>query len=152
MRVSFVATGLLSLAGLINGLDVADLDTFEDLKEIPREWNQLDRAPASKRLHFRIAVTPPTPKLLEQTLYSVSTPGNPRYGKHLKRDELKEMLRPVPEATAGILEWLHVSGIKQEDIQDDDEWINFVASVAQAEKMMDTNFHVYESTVKPVQK
>jgi len=58
MRVSFVATGLLSLAGLINGLDVANLDIFEDLKEIPREWKQLHRAPASKRLHFRIAVTP----------------------------------------------------------------------------------------------
>jgi len=82
----------------------------------------------------------------------VSTPGNPRYGKHLKRDELKEMLRPVPEATAGILGWLQASGIKQEDIEDDNEWINFVASVEQAERMMDTNFHVYESVVKPVQK
>jgi len=58
MKVSSVATGLLSLAGLINGLGVSSLTVFESLKEIPREWKQLERAPASKRLHFRIAVTP----------------------------------------------------------------------------------------------
>lgn len=90
----------------------------------------------------------PNQALLEQTLLEVSTPNHHRYGKHLKRDELKAMLRPAAEATESIISWLENSGIPEADIEDDGEWINFIATVSQAELMMDTEFSIYRSTVR----
>lgn len=78
----------------------------------------------------------------------ISTPGSKNYGKHMKRDELKAMLRPEAKATDSIVSWLEASGINGDDIEDDGEWINFVATVSQAEKMMDTKFNVYRSEIR----
>jgi tripeptidyl-peptidase I len=57
-------------------------------------------------------------------------------------------LRPTPEATEAVLQWLESSGIRPEEIEDDGEWINFIASVSQAEEMLDTTFGVYQSTIR----
>lgn len=122
---------------------------METLPGIPEGWKEAGTPDAGKRLHFRIAVTQPNQDLFEQTLMEVSTPSHPKYGQHLKRDELKSMLRPSVEATDAILEWLQESGVSTGDIEDDGEWINFVASVSTAEKMMDAKFKIYQSTVRP---
>jgi tripeptidyl-peptidase-1 len=90
----------------------------------------------------------PNQYLFEQTLMEVSTPSHPKYGQHLKRDELKALLRPSVEATGAIIDWLEDSGVRSSDIEDDGEWINFVAPVSTAEKMMDTRFMIYQNTVR----
>lgn len=94
----------------------------------------------------------PNQALFEQTLLDISTPSHPNYGKHMKRDELKAMLRPTAEATVSIMEWLAASGVQSHDIEDDGDWINFIATVSQAEEMMDTKFHTYRSSVRPMEK
>lgn len=66
----------------------------------------------------------------------------------MKRDELKALLRPEAKATDSIVAWLEASGIQSDDIEDDGEWINFVATVSQAEKMMDTKFNVFRSEIR----
>ncbi|KAF1989544.1 tripeptidyl peptidase SED3 [Aulographum hederae CBS 113979] len=152
MRVSYTIAGLLSLASTVCGLNPNDVEVLEDLRYTPQGWEQVGVPEAGKRLHFRIAVTQPNPRLLEQTLYDVSTPGHRRYGQFLKRDELKDLLRPVPAATKAIMEWLSVSGIETRDVENDGEWINFIANVTTAEKMMDTEFHYWTHLHKPVRK
>lgn len=76
----------------------------------------------------------------------VSSPSNPRYGKHLKREELKDLVRPRAESTNAILSWLEQSGVESRDIHNDGEWIHFYAPVKRAEEMMRTAFRTYEST------
>ena len=78
----------------------------------------------------------------------ISTPNHPRYGQHLKRDELKDLIKPEPESTEAILKWLEESGVPSSDVQNDSEWINFMAPVSTAEKMMDTTFKIYQSEVR----
>ena len=78
----------------------------------------------------------------------ISTPSHPRYGKHLKRDELKNLIKPRAESTDSVLSWLKNSGVSAGDIVDDGEWINFVAPVSRAEKMLDTTFKTYQSLVR----
>lgn len=140
--------GLLSLAGAVNCLQNSNVKVMESLRSVPDGWEEARAADPNKRLHFRIAVTQPNQYLFEQTLMEVSTPSHPKYGQHLKRDELKAMLRPSVEATGAIMDWLEDSGVRSSDIEDDGEWINFVAPVSTAEKMMDTRFMVYQSTVR----
>lgn len=78
----------------------------------------------------------------------ISTPSHPRYGQHLKRHELKELIKPRAESTDTVLSWLSKSGVPAEDVVDDGEWINFVAPVSTAEKMLDTTFKTYQSLVR----
>lgn len=79
----------------------------------------------------------------------VSTPGHPRYGQHLKRAELKDLLRPSSEATDAVMRWLEESGVRSQDIEEDGEWINFIAPVSTAEEMMDAQFTTYRSVLQP---
>jgi tripeptidyl-peptidase-1 len=78
----------------------------------------------------------------------ISTPSHPRYGQHLKRHELKDLIKPRAESTDSILSWLESSGVSPEDVVNDGEWINFVAPVSTAEKMLDTTFRIYQSLVR----
>jgi len=79
----------------------------------------------------------------------VSTPSHPRYGQHLKRDELKDLIKPRADSTANVLNWLEQSGVEPRDIQNDGEWINFLAPVKRAEQMMGTTFKTYQSQARP---
>lgn len=90
-------------------------------------------------------MTSPKQALFEQTLLDISTPGHAKYGKHMRRDELKLMIRPTSEATASVINWLLQSGISRDAVADDGEWINFVASVELAERLLDTTFALYEN-------
>merc|ERR1719160_701581 len=49
---------------------------------------------------------------LEETLYAVSTPGSPQYGKFLTREEVAARLPPVQGAQESILAWLEMHGVK----------------------------------------
>jgi tripeptidyl-peptidase-1 len=86
--------------------------------------------------------------LFDQTLMEISTPSHPRYGQHLKRDELKELVKPRAESTDAVLSWLKESGVASKDIENDGEWINFVAPVSTAEKMMATTFKTYQNSAR----
>jgi len=78
----------------------------------------------------------------------VSSPSNPRYGKHLKRDELKDLIKPRAESVATVLNWLEQSGVEARDIHNNGEWINFYAPVKRAEEMMGTTFKTYQSEAR----
>ncbi|KAF2488512.1 tripeptidyl-peptidase-like protein [Lophium mytilinum] len=121
---------------------------MEKLRGVPEGWKAAETPNPSRRMHFRIALTKSNQALFEQSLIEVSTPEHARYGQHLKRDELKDMLRPSPEATVAVIEWLRDSNVRSEDIEEDGEWINFVASVSTAEKMMDAKFTTYRSLTR----
>jgi tripeptidyl-peptidase-1 len=78
----------------------------------------------------------------------ISSPSSPRYGQHLKRHELKDLMKPRAESSDAVLSWLEASGIDARDISNDGEWINFRAPVKRAEEMMGTTFKTYQSQVR----
>lgn len=143
----------MGLVGSINGLSITSaLEVMESLRTIPDAWHQVGTPSANKRLFFRIAMRQPNPELFQQTILEVSDPLNPRYGQHLKKAELKRLVQPAEEASDAVITWLRDSGIAESEIEDDGDWINFVASVSKAEEIMDTKFHVYESSIARTQK
>ncbi|KAF2875682.1 tripeptidyl-peptidase-like protein [Massariosphaeria phaeospora] len=148
MRYSLLA-GLLAFA-CVNGASTFHTEgkTVERLRAVPDGWAEVGVPAPDTRLHLRIAVHSPNHDLFEQTLMDISTPSHPRYGQHLKRHELKDLIKPRSESTDAVLKWLYESGIASQDVENDGEWINFVAPLATAEKMLGTTFKTYQSTVR----
>ncbi|KAB5583053.1 peptidase S8/S53 domain-containing protein [Coniochaeta sp. 2T2.1] len=127
-----------ALAGLAQCKDVV----VESLHSVPTGWKKIRDADPAYKLKLRIALDQPNTALFEQTLYDVSNPEHVLYGKHLKRDELKELLAPRSESTSTVLSWLREK-VAESRIEDDGEWINLVVSVSEAEALLDAKFAVY---------
>lgn len=145
--------GLWAVLGVIFGtraVPSSEVDVLEHLSSVPQGWQQAEAPPAALRLRFRIAVRQQNAYQFEQTVLDISTPGHPSYGQHLKRDELKAMLRPSAAASEAILGWLDAQGVPKADIEDDGDWINFSLSVSEAERILYTQFHYYTSLVSGV--
>lgn len=122
----------------------------ESLPRVPQGWQQGASVPAARRLRFRIALKQENAFAFEQHVIDISTPGHPKYGQHMSRDELKAMLQPSPDATAAILSWLTVQGVQARDIEDKGDWINFYVSASQAERILDTKFYFYSDAARRV--
>ena len=114
---------------------------MEDLTHVPENWHSVGVPEASRPLQLRIAMKQPNEALFEETLLNISDPTISRYGKHMQRKELKDMLRPSHEATEAVTLWLGDVGIT--GVEDDGEWISFVATTAQAEELLHTRFEIY---------
>lgn len=143
MRALALVTGLLSLVSS----SIAVFGVFESLKAVPSGWKQLGTPSPNTRIHLRIALKKSNQDLFEKTLFAVSTPDHPKYGQHLKREELKAMLKPAAESTDAVLSWLEESGVSSSDIENDGDWIHFYVTVAQANSMMSTTFHIYRNSI-----
>ncbi|KAL8808828.1 MAG: hypothetical protein Q9223_003671 [Gallowayella weberi] len=124
---------------------LAELTPLESLREVPQGWHQGGSPPADQRLRFRIALRQENAYDFEQHVLAISTPGDPKYGEHMNRDDLKAMLRPSSDVSAAILGWLRAEEVPTSDIEDQGDWINFYVPTSQAEKMMDTKFHYYSN-------
>jgi len=107
----------------------SELSVLENLASIPQGWHQGHAVPASRCLRFRIAVKQANAYYFEQHLLAISDPDHAEYGQHMKRDELKAVLRPSDEATSAILGWLGSQGVPAVDIEDNGDWIKYVFSI-----------------------
>lgn len=145
MRSFTFLVGALSLISPILRAQAAPspaVTVFERLGRIPQGWEQGAAVPASKRLHFRIALKLQNQEEFEQHVIDISTPGHPKYGQHMSHQDLKRALRPESVATESIVGWLEAEGVPASDIEDDGDWINFYVQATEAERIMNTKLVV----------
>ena len=156
MLSSFYLTGLSALLSIFATVQSApapasEFAPVEDIHRIPNGWVQ-GRAPsAAQMLRFRIAIKQENAFKFEQHLLSISDPDHPIYGQHMKRDELKAMLKPSDDATSAILNWLQSQGVPQTHIQDDGDWINFYVPTIEAERILHTKFYYYHNKMADIE-
>lgn len=152
MRVLSVSSVLLATLNLVcarsttTGPKViarSPLEIFESVYKTPQGWTRHERPEPSTRISLRVDLEMPDHALFEETLYTISTPDHANYGNHLTHAELKRLVKPRDTSIQGVLEWLTTSGVQDSDIVNNDEWIAFKISVANAEKMLGTTFHYY---------
>lgn len=80
---------------------------------------------------------------LEESLYQVSTPGHPRYGKHLSEEEVRELARPSDEALGAVKDWLSSHGVNDVSYSKAKDWIKVTLPVAKVEHMLGAEYSVY---------
>ena len=108
--------------------------------EAPRGWTKHSQPPADHKIVLRIGLPQPNFSELERHLYEVSDPNHHRYGQHLSKEEVEELVAPHPESIASVDEWLASFGIADDDIgrTPAKDWVTLTVPISLAEKMLDT--------------
>ncbi|KAL0580736.1 hypothetical protein V5O48_001294 [Marasmius crinis-equi] len=112
----------------------------------PRGWVQHARAPPDHKIELRIGLPQPNFNELERHLYEVSDPFHERYGQHLSKQQVEELVAPHPESIDSVTEWLASHGLGESDIARSPakDWILVTVPVSVAEKLLDTTYHVWK--------
>ena len=106
----------------------------------PRNWIDLGRAPPARAIPLRIALPQTRFDELERHLYETSDPSHTRYGQHLLKEQVEELVKPPSHSADAVDEWLLQYGITEELIKRSPagDWITVNVPVMLAEEMLDT--------------
>ncbi|THV45499.1 hypothetical protein BGAL_0482g00140 [Botrytis galanthina] len=113
---------------------------------VPRQWKRVARAPAEGIINLNIALKQSQFEELERQLYQVSDPSHQKYGNHLTSEEVDELVRPSSQTLDSTHEWLLENGIDASSLRYSSakDWIHLSIPVKDAERLLDTEYHVYE--------
>ena len=146
MRLSALSWAL-SLAAAVAALPTkrADLVVHERRAAEPLDWVRARRPPADAVLPMRFGLSQQNLHRLEELLMSVSHPASASYGKHFSPEDVVDIFAPSDETVARVTEWLVDAGIARERLRMSASrgWIELNATVAEAETLLDTEYHVY---------
>ncbi|KAF2674710.1 tripeptidyl peptidase SED3 [Microthyrium microscopicum] len=141
MLLQGVTIGLLTLLAQASPASLGEFATFGEIHSVPEGWTEVGAPAASAPINFRVALNEEDPTALERTLREVSSPDSPKYGQHLKREELQDIVKPSEASKRSVQQWLKRSGVK--NIEARDNMIHFTATAEQANAMMNTKFRMY---------
>jgi tripeptidyl-peptidase-1 len=119
--------------------------SFEQLSRVPRGWKEDFLPEPTNVVELRIALKQQNVEIFEQAIMDVSTPHHPKYGMHLTRDQVRDMLRPTDQSSREVIIWLTAAGVANQDINNDGDWIAFRTNISTAEKLLDTQFNWYSN-------
>ncbi|EUC55873.1 tripeptidyl-peptidase, partial [Rhizoctonia solani AG-3 Rhs1AP] len=138
---------ILALAALAAGSPVSqDFTTRHVLREVPSGWTVVARAPAEHNVELRIGLKQGRMTDLLSILGEVSDPANPRYGKHLSKEDVDKLVAPRSETTESVEQWLRSHGVQISGRSSAGDWIHATVPVSRAEKMLGNKYNVYRHT------
>ena len=124
---------------------LAAINRLKERVPHPRGWLKGERAPSDHTLELKVALPQPSFHILEQHLYEVSDPGHVRYGQHLSKEEVEELVAPHAESVSLVDKWLRSCGVDVEGLTHSPakDWVTVRIPVSLAESMLDTvrSFH-----------
>lgn len=106
----------------------------------PRVWALHSSPPPDHIISLRIGLPQEKFHILEEHLLEISDPDHDRYGAHLSKEEVHELLAPPQESVELVSEWLASHGIVEGDLvrSPAKDWVTIRVPVSLAEKMLDT--------------
>jgi tripeptidyl-peptidase-1 len=83
---------------------------------------------------------------LEDLLMDVAHPDSPAYGQHWTPEKVLDFFAPSESTVDSIRTWLGASGIAEDKLRLslNKGWIELNVTVASAERLLDTEYHIYE--------
>ncbi|KAG4413009.1 hypothetical protein IFR04_013868 [Cadophora malorum] len=135
---------LAAEAVLGNPIQVRTAYAVKEKHWVPKRWTKMGRAPSEKMINLQIGVKQSNFGELERHLNEVSDPDHVRYGKHLSHDEVNDLIKPSDESLDLVHEWLEANGIKYASYSPAMDWVNIQVNVLTAERLLDTEYHVYQ--------
>ncbi|KAJ6622436.1 Pro-kumamolisin, activation domain-containing protein [Mycena sp. CBHHK59/15] len=113
----------------------------------PAGWERHDKLAVDAVLPLRIGLVQPNIANLDALLHDVSHPDSPNYGAHWTPQRVAETFAPSGRQWTPC-GWLVNSGFARERIRVSGSriWVEVNATVAEAEKLLNTEYHVYKHT------
>ncbi|KAF8260346.1 subtilisin-like protein [Lactarius quietus] len=116
---------------------------------VPSNWESLGPPPSNTTIDLHIALLPQSENALIDALYEVSTPGNPKYGAHLSKEQVARLVGPHRDTLDVVNSWLKYHGLVRSSISvsHGGGWLT-VASVpvSQANKMLGASYQLYRQS------
>ncbi|OCH89925.1 subtilisin-like protein [Obba rivulosa] len=111
----------------------------------PKRWLPTRRLEADRVLPMRFGLTQQNLHKLEEMLMAVSHPESPTYGQHYTPKEVIDIFAPSDETTNAVKDWLMEFGFAPERLRLslNKGWIEVNATTAEAEELLQTEYHVY---------
>ncbi|KAF9077941.1 subtilisin-like protein [Rhodocollybia butyracea] len=108
-------------------------------------WKYHSTPDPTTLLSLRLGLRPSNFDTLLVHLSETSDPFHERYGKHLSRDQVDELMRPGDETVQEVKEWLNWHGIEDDAVSTatSDRSVTITIPVSLAETMLNTTYHVY---------
>ncbi|KKY27731.1 putative alkaline serine protease [Phaeomoniella chlamydospora] len=141
----------LALLGVfLNSVVAAPAPVFHVLherREDPaRQWVKKDRLDGQTLLPVRIGLVQSNIEKGHSMLMEVAQHGSSKYGQYYTADEITEIFAPPRSAVDAIRSWLELTGIPAWRISQsaNKQWMQFDASASELERLLQTEYHVYE--------
>ena len=138
--------GVLQSTLAAPGNSHVNIPKLKESVPIPHNWIDLGRAPPARLIPLRIALPQTRFNELERHLYETSDPYHVRYGQHLLKEQVEELVKPPPHSVHAVDAWLTQYGITGEEMirrSPAGDWITVTVPVIVAEEMLDTvSFHL----------
>ena len=136
---SLVALSLFFSSSLVFGAPNASPKLKESVNP-PRGWVKHSPASPDHIIHLRIGLPQPNFDTVERHLFEISDPYHERYGNHMSKEEVEELVAPHPDSVRLVEEWLADHGIGQDSLSQSPakDWVTIKVPVSVAEKMLHT--------------
>ncbi|KAH9020550.1 subtilisin-like protein [Lactarius deliciosus] len=113
---------------------------------VPANWETLGCPSAGTTIDLYIALTPRHDNALIDALHQVSDPKHPRYGAHLFKEQVAELVRPHPNTLELVTSWLAHHGVQPSSISTTHggAWLTVSkVLVSQANEMLGASYQLY---------
>ena len=141
----FFAASALAAAVTASPLGVPHA-VHEKRSELPYGWAKREVLDRRAILPMKVGLTQSNMDKGWEWLSEVSVPTSAKYGKHWTAKEVAEAFAPSEKTVDAVKTWLTSAGIHDSRIKQSQglNWLEFEATVDEAEELLKTKYHVYE--------
>ncbi|KAK7053676.1 family S53 protease-like protein [Favolaschia claudopus] len=140
---------LANLLALLSVVTCTPLVVHQSRSAAPPGFTSLGAAPDSDVLTLIFALTPDNLPGLENTLKSISTPGNSDFRRWLSRDEVKTFMQPSSETVHAFTSFASAHGLAPNIISPSGDWVSLMLPVFTANQLFGAHFETFSHEALP---
>ncbi|KAI9442972.1 subtilisin-like protein [Lactarius indigo] len=113
---------------------------------IPPNWESLGHPPIGTTIDLHVVLKPQHENALIDTLYEVSDPRHPKYGAHLSKEQVAQLVAPHRDTLELINSWLEHYGVPSTSVSTTHggSWLTLAdVPVSQANTLLGASYQLY---------
>ncbi|KAH9011591.1 peptidase S8/S53 domain-containing protein [Lactarius pseudohatsudake] len=126
-----------------------DISVKHTWNTVPPNWETLGPPPLGTTIDLYIALQPRRDSALIDALHEVSTPGHPKYGAHLSKEQVAELIAPRQDTLKLVHSWLEHHRVPSSSISTSHggSWLTITGvPVSQADELLSASYQLYRHT------
>ncbi|KAI0746480.1 family S53 protease-like protein [Daedaleopsis nitida] len=134
----------LAVATLSSARFSRNLLVHEARDVLPAGFSLAGPAAPHTLLKLRIALSQSNPNAIVDALYSVSDPASDKFGQHLSKSEVDQLVAPSPESVSAVNAWLQEHNLSATPISPAGDWLEVNVNVSKANSLLAADFSKFE--------